>query len=173
MSQMKEIALENLPVNPFDMIGKEWMLITAKKGEQVNTMTASWGTMGVMWSHNVVCVFIRQSRFTKEFVDAADSFSISFFPESEKKTLAYLGSTSGRDEDKIAKAGYNVILEGETPYFAEAKTTLICKKLSKHSIGSEGMLDETILPKWYAGTDEGNYHDMYIGKIEKVLVKED
>ncbi|MDO4621271.1 MAG: flavin reductase [Lachnospiraceae bacterium] len=173
MSHMKEIALQDLPVNPFEMIGKDWMLITAKKDNQVNTMTASWGGMGVIWHHNVVYVFIRQSRFTKEFVDAADGFSVSFYPADEKRTLSYLGTVSGRDEDKIAKAGYTTAFDGEIPYFEEAKTVLICKKLSKHFLGGDGMLDETIIPNWYSGSDEGNYHEMYIGKIEKVLVKED
>ncbi len=173
MSKIKEIDLKDLSVNPFEMIGKEWMLITAKNGDKVNTMTASWGGMGVMWNHNVVFAFIRQSRYTKEFIDGSDSFSISFYPESEKKTLAYLGTASGRDEDKIEKAGYNVLFDDNTPYFEEAKVTFICKKLSRHYIGKEGMIDDNIVPKWYSGEDENNYHDMYIGTIEKVLVKED
>ncbi len=172
MSVFKEIELKELPVNPFEMIGKEWLLITAKKEDKVNTMTASWGSMGVMWGQNVVNVYIRKSRFTKEFIDSADHFSVSVYPESERKTLAYFGSTSGRDEDKIAKAGYTVACDQDVPYFEEAKVVLICKKLSKHSLGPEGMIDEEILPKWYSGNDEGNFHDMYIGKIEKVLVKE-
>ncbi|MDO4632470.1 MAG: flavin reductase [Eubacteriales bacterium] len=173
MSQVKEIELKDLPVNPFEMIGKDWMLVTAKKGDQVNTMTASWGGMGVLWGSDVVFVFIRQSRFTKEFIDAADHFSLSFLPESEKKAMGYLGRTSGRDEDKIAKVGYEVLMDGDTPYFAQAETTLICRKLSRHFLGQEGMIDEEIVPKWYAGADAENYHDLYVAKIEKVLVKED
>ncbi len=173
MSQFKEIALKELNANPFEMIGKDWVLITAKKDDQVNTMTASWGGMGVMWGSDVVFVFIRQSRFTKEFVEASDHFSVSLYPAEDKKALAYLGSKSGRDEDKIAKVGFTPVFTDDVPYFDQAKTVLICKKLSRHFIGGEGMIDEEIIPKWYANGDEGNYHDMYIGKIEKVLVKED
>ncbi len=127
MSQIKEIDVKDLSLNPFELIGKEWVLITAKNGDKVNTMTASWGGLGVIWNHNVVFAFIRQSRYTKEFVDESDSFSISIYPESEKKNLAYLGSTSGRDEDKIGKVGYEVLYDGETPYFKQAKMTFICK----------------------------------------------
>ena len=93
---------------PFEMIGKDWMLITAQKDGKVNTMTASWGGMGVIWNKNVAFVFIRPSRYTKEFVDNTDSFSLSFFGEEYKDKLTYLGRTSGRDENKIEKAGLTV-----------------------------------------------------------------
>ncbi len=173
MSTFKELSINDLKINPFEMIGHEWMLITAKHEEKINTMTASWGGMGVMWNHNVVFVFIRQSRYTKELIDNTDKFSLTFYPKNEKKTLAYFGTTSGRDEDKISKVGYHVIFDNDTPYFEEAKLTFICKKLSRHYIGKEGMLSDEINPKWYSGADENNYHDMYIGSIEKILVKEE
>ena len=71
----KEIAPEELMLNPFTKIGKEWMLITAgAMAEHCNTMTASWGAMGVMWGKNVVSVYIRPQRYTKEFVDAEERF---------------------------------------------------------------------------------------------------
>ncbi len=164
---MKEITTEEWGCNPFEAIGKQWMLITAAREDKVNTMTASWGGMGVLWGYNVVYIFVRQSRFTKEFIDASDTFSISFYPASEKKTLAYFGSTSGRDEDKIAKAGYHVVKDGGTPYFEEAETAIICTKLSKHPIRLEDMPEE-IRQKRYA---DGDYHDMYVGRIDKILVK--
>ncbi len=166
---MKEISAKELACNPFEAIGKQWMLITAAKGDKVNTMTASWGGMGVLWGSDVVYIFVRQSRFTKEFIDASSTFSLTFYPDSEKKTLAYFGSTSGRDEDKIAKAGYHVVRSGETPYFEEAETAIICTKISRHPIRLEDMPEE-IRQKWYA---DGDYHDMYVGRIDKILVKEE
>lgn len=165
---MKEITIKEWGVNPFTAIGKEWMLITAAKDGKVNTMTASWGGMGVIWGADVVYVFIRQSRFTKEFIDAADTFSLTFFPRNAQKALAYLGSHSGRDEDKIGKVGFHVVFNNGTPYFEEAQTTVICTKWSKHPIKLEDMPAD-VREKWYADND---YHDMYIGRIEKVLVKE-
>ncbi len=166
---MKEITTKELAYNPFEAIGKQWMLITAAKEDKVNTMTASWGGMGVLWGSDVVYIFVRQSRFTKEFIDASNTFSITFYPASEKSALAYFGSTSGRDEDKITKAGYHVTWDGETPYFEEAETAIICTKLSKHPIRLEDM-PETIRQKWYG---DGDYHDMYVGRIDKILVKND
>ena len=74
---MKQIKTEELTINPFQMIGKDWLLITAKKGDKVNTMTASWGGVGVMWGKPVAYLVIRDSRYTKEFVDAGDRLSVS------------------------------------------------------------------------------------------------
>ncbi len=165
---MKEISAKELAYNPFEAIGKQWMLITAARDGKVNTMTASWGGMGVLWGSDVVYIFVRQSRYTKEFIDASATFSITFYPASERKVLSYFGSTSGRDEDKIGKAGYHVVMSGETPYFEEAETAIICTKLSRHPIHLEDM-PEDIRQKWYA---DGDYHDMYVGRIDKILVKE-
>ena len=100
---MKEIKIEELQENPFKMIGKDWLLITAEKEGIANTMTASWGGLGVIWGKNTATVYIRHSRFTKEFVDYADSFSICVMPVKYRKELNYCGTISGRDENKIEK----------------------------------------------------------------------
>ena len=73
---MTEITCEALNENAFQMIGKDWLLLTAKKDGKVNTMTASWGGVGVMWGKQVAFLFIRPQRYTKEFVDAAAEMSI-------------------------------------------------------------------------------------------------
>lgn len=166
MKKFHEIAPEQLQKTPFQMIGKEWMLVTAKKGDKVNTMTASWGGLGVMWGKNVAFVVIRPQRYTKEFIDVSDSFSLSFLDETYKEKLSYLGSVSGRDEDKISKAGLTVAGENETPYFEEANTVLICKKLYQQEYRRECFLDSSICERWYPNSD---YHTMYVAEIEKVL----
>lgn len=168
MSDFKEIKSENLELNPFKRISKDWMLITAKKDDKVNTMTAGWGGLGVMWGKDVAFIVIRKSRFTKAFVDASDYFSLTFFADSYKKQLGYLGSVSGRDEDKILKSGLT-LTKDTTPYFEEGDLALICKKLYATDLGPEGFtigpeLDE----KWYADKD---YHVLYIGEIEKAYSK--
>ena len=62
----REIKIEELQFNPFTKIGKEWLLITAGDEEKHNTMTASWGGVGVLWGKNVVTTYIRPQRYTKE-----------------------------------------------------------------------------------------------------------
>ena len=128
----KEIQPEQFDKNAFQMIGKDWMLVTAEKDGKVNTMTASWGGAGVMWGKNVAFVVIRPQRYTKEFIDASDTFSLSILDNSYRKTLNYLGTVSGRDEDKIQKSGLTVEHSGNTPYFKEANTVLLLKKLYIH-----------------------------------------
>ena len=92
-------------------------------------MTASWGGLGVLWRKNVAFIFIRPQRFTKGFVDEAEKFSLTFFDESYRKQLSYLGTVSGKDENKIEKAELTVEHENGAPIFKEAETVIICRKL--------------------------------------------
>lgn len=150
------------------MIGKDWLLITAGKDGKTNTMTASWGGVGINWGKPVVYVFIRPQRYTKEFVDAADTFSLSVLPEKFRKQLSYLGTVSGRDEDKIKKAGLTVVHEEATPCFEEADLVFICKKLYAQELKPECFIDKECDEKWFADKD---YHTMYVAEIISVLEK--
>lgn len=169
MNNFKEIKPEELDKSPFQLIGKEWMLITAKKDNKVNTMTASWGGFGVLWNKNVAFVFIRPQRYTKEFVDNSDGFSLTFFDKDYKKQMAYLGDVSGRDEDKISKSNLTVEYLDDIPYFGEANIAIICKKLYAQEIKPEYFISKEIDRATYPNKD---YHTMYVGEIKKVIVKE-
>ena len=163
----KEIKAEDLNFNPFKLIGSDWMLISAGDSQKFNTMTASWGGVGVLWGRNVVTTYIRPQRYTKEFVDNQELFSLSFF-DGYKKELGLLGSVSGRDEDKIKKSGLTPIFIDGVPAFDEAKIIIIAKNLYKESIKPECFFDNEPDEKWYP---EKDYHDMYIAEIQKVYVK--
>lgn len=163
-----QIDPKRLDFNPFGMIGDTWMLITAGDSEKANTMTASWGGAGVLWNKNVVTCYLRPQRFTREFIDAKEYFSISFLPEEYRKQLVYCGRVSGRDEDKIAGAGLTLCNDKAAPYFGEADTVLICKKVYVGEIKPEGIQ--------YPALDEANYpakdyHIVYIGEIVEALKK--
>ena len=82
-----------------------------------------------MWGKNVSFTVIRPQRYTKEFIDNSNYFSLCFFNNDYKKTLSYLGSVSGRHEDKIDKSKLNIINYNDIPFFSEAKLVLICKKI--------------------------------------------
>ena len=166
---MREILPKDLDKNVFNLIGNEWMLVAAQNEEgKVNAMTASWGGLGVMWGKNVCYVVIRPQRYTKEFVDNSEGFSLTFYAEDKKEMLGYMGRVSGRDEDKIKNAGLTTIVEEGIPYFEEAKITMLCKKLFKQRLSENAVLDKEILDKWYPNED---MHYLYIAEIEKVLVK--
>lgn len=167
MSDFRNIDIAEFKTKPFELKNK-WMLITAEKDGKVNTMTASWGGLGVMWNKEVAFVVIRPQRYTKEFVDSADSFSLSFFDESYKKDLAYLGKASGRDEDKIGNTKLTTVLDDNIPYFAEAETVILAKKLYMQPMGAEFFLDKDIIERWYP---ESDFHYLYIAEVTKILNK--
>ena len=168
MNNFKELtSIEEFKLNPF-LLKNKWMLITAEKNGVVNTMTASWGGFGVMWNKEVVFVVIRPQRYTKEFVDQAEMFSLSFFDESYKKDLSYLGKVSGRDEDKIAQTQLTTLIEDKTPYFGEAETVIFAKKMYVQPMDSKFLLEKEIDQRWYPQND---YHYLYIAEVCKILSK--
>ena len=169
MNNFKEQNIENFICNPFSKIGKEWMLITAGDQEKFNTMTASWGSLGVMWGKNVAFTFIRPQRYTKEFIDNNDTFSLCFFDERFKKNLSYLGSVSGKNEDKISKTDLTVDFIENTPYFKEASLVMICKKLYAQNLEPNCFIDKSLDNKWYENKD---YHTMYVSEIQKIFIKD-
>ncbi len=165
---MKEIDINDLKLNPFNKIGKEWMLITASDGEKTNTMTASWGGFGFLWNKNIAFIVLRPQRYTKEFVDKTNEFSLSFFDESYKKTLSYLGSVSGKNEDKISKSGLHLSFINNIPSFEEASMIINCKNLYKQNLLSECFIDTNIDEKNYPNKD---YHTLYFAEIKNIFVK--
>lgn len=171
----KEIPVEQLQMNPMTLIAREWMLVTAgNETRGYNTMTASWGHLGAIWGHShgypTSVIYVRPQRYTKEFVDREELYTLSFFSEDYKKALGYLGSHSGRDEDKVAKAGLTPVFEEDCTYFGEAKLVLVCRKLYCGTLQEECFFNPETVEENYPNRD---FHDFYIGEIVKVLVRED
>lgn len=164
----QKIDIQDLKMNPFVSIGKEWTLITAGDEKKVNTMTASWGGVGVLWNQDVVTVYIRPQRYTKEFVDKQNCFSLSFFNGNYKKELGVLGSVSGKDTDKIHDVGFHVTYIDGVPTFKEASTVFIVEKIYQDVIKSDCFIDSSLNDKNYPQQD---YHIVYIAKIKGVYVK--
>lgn len=170
---MKEISVNELTLNPMQKIAKEWMLVTAGSKEGgFNTMTASWGHLGSLWGQNggmpTAVIFIRPQRYTNEFLKKEAFFTLTFFPQENRKQLGYLGAHSGRDGDKIAEAGLTPCFVDGTVGFEEAELTLVCRKLYCSPIQEDGFVDKSILDEHYPQKD---YHDMYIAEIVKVYSK--
>lgn len=164
----KEINPADLAFNPFSRIGSDWMLITAGDEKKFNTMTASWGGAGVFWGKNVVTCYIRPQRYTKEFVDANDTFTLSFYGSEYKEALNLCGTVSGREHDKAAEAGLTPYFTDGTTAFEEAELIFVCRKIYQDEMPSENFIAKKNDAKWYPGKD---YHTMYMAEILKVLVK--
>ena len=145
----KKIDLSQLSFDPFTKIGKEWMLLTAGNKEKFNTMTASWGQMGVLWNKNVTA---------------------SFFKEEYRKALSFCGAHSGRDCDKVKETGLTPTEMGSGMSFEEADMVFVCRKLYSYDLKEEGFLTDDGIPEQFFGPQP--YHRAYIAEITAAYVKE-
>ena len=154
--------------NPFAMIGDQWMLITAGDADRCNTMTASWGGVGVLWQAPVATCYVRPQRYTKQFLDEQEYFTLTFFPEQYRKQLQLCGTKSGRDMDKVKECGFTVkTAQCGAPYFEQAELVIVCRKRYVQDFGPAA-IPEDVKEKQYPNKD---YHTMYIGEIVEVLSK--
>ncbi len=168
MHTFQPYPIDLIEFDPFTKIGNEWMLITAKEGNKVNAMTASWGGVGVLWGKNTAFIFVRNSRYTKELIDKGSHFSLTFFDSTYKSALKYFGMVSGRREDKISNAKMHINYYEEIPFIDEGNFVICCKKMSATPILSEQFLNPDIQKQWYA---DGDYHTMYVGEILQILAR--
>ena len=168
MHTFQPYPIDVLEMNPFTKIGKEWALVTAGNKSKCNTMTVSWGGVGVLWGKNVVYIFIRDSRYTKEFIDNGDFFSISFLDNAYRDALNYCGAHSGRDADKFEEAGLTPAFRHSIPYPDEANFVILCKKMAAVPITEDSFVDPSISKKWYA---DGDMHTMYVGEIIDMMAR--
>ncbi|HOU68734.1 MAG TPA: flavin reductase [Paludibacteraceae bacterium] len=169
MENFKSINPKEINENAVKMIGDRWMLITAGKSDSFNTMTASWGTIGFLWGKPVVYIFIRPQRHTFGFVEKENEFTLSFFSEEYRKALNICGSTSGRDCNKVEKAGLSPIFtEKGNVSFKEANMVLECRKLYSDYIKPESFVDPSIVAQFYKAND---FHKVYVAEITGVYQK--
>jgi flavin reductase (DIM6/NTAB) family NADH-FMN oxidoreductase RutF len=166
----RKVDITELKFNPFTKIGKEWMLLTGGNMQDFNTMTASWGQLGVLWNKNVFTCYIRPNRHTFGFVENGESFTASFYGEEYRKALSFCGSHSGRDCYKAKETGLTPAeFEGNVA-FAEADMVFVCRKLYSYDLAKEGFLTDDGLPEQFFAKDP--YHRAYISEITAVYVKE-
>jgi len=161
---MERIEPNKLTEIFFETISKEWMLIAAGDKDKFNMMTANWGGIGYLWNKPVVYVFVRPERYTFEFTEKQDYFTISFLGNENKEIHAVCGSKSGRNIDKVAETGLIPhFTELGNVTFEQSRLTLECKKLYSDVIKEENFIDQDIFEKWY--TIKGNPHIMYVAEI--------
>ncbi len=166
--ELADFDVESLEENVFRRIGEEWMIISAGDDSGFNMMTASWGGLGVLWGRRVSFCFVRPSRYTYEFMERAEVFSLSYFAEEYRATLSYCGEHSGREVDKAAETGLTPIRDPlGAVYFSEAELVLVSRKIYFQDIVPNHFLDEAIAENY----PDGDYHRMYIGEIIRSLRK--
>lgn len=162
----KELSVYDIQDNPFKLIADDWMLVTAGNLQKFNTMTASWGTLGELWNKKVAFCFVRPTRHTYEFMNATNTYTLSFFAEKYRSALDYCGRHSGRKVDKIAKTGLTPVeWESQAVYFQQARLVLICKKVYTQDIDPALFIDPVI----HDAYPKKDYHRMYVGEIIRCL----
>jgi flavin reductase (DIM6/NTAB) family NADH-FMN oxidoreductase RutF len=158
-----------LETSVFDLIGKEWMLITAGEIDDFNTMTASWGGLGYLWNLPVSFCFVRPQRHTYGFMERSSFYTLSFYAEAYRDVLQFCGTHSGRNVDKVAETGVTPLADDSgAVYFAEARRVLVCRKLYAQDLTGEGFVDHDIRDQVYAAED---YHRVYVGEVVRVLAR--
>lgn len=169
MNGYKKISPSEIKGNPFTLIGEEWMLITAGDMHNYNTMTASWGGFGVLWHKNICTIYVRPQRYTFEFLEKNEIFTLSFFDSRYREALKFCGTKSGRDYNKAGEAGLTpAVTEMKSTGFNESKLIIECRKIYFQDIVPENFLDDSII-KNYSNSD---FHRIYIGEILNIYIKE-
>lgn len=153
--------------NIFKIVGKDSALLAAGTISNFNVMTIGWATLGVLWSRNVLICFVRPSRYTYEFMEKSDVFTVSFYDESYDNKLRYLGSHSGRDEDKVKKCNLTPVKAGDGVTFEEARLTFVCKKLYYQDLDKD-LIPAAVKVRYYPKDD---YHRAYVVEIIDYLKK--
>lgn len=167
---MKTIAPAQIADNFIDIIGREWMLVTAGTPENFNMMTASWGGAGYLWNKPVATIFVRPERYTYEFIEKTGRFSLSFLGDEHKGVHKVTGSKSGCDTDKVAEAGLHPLFtETGGIFYEETRLGLECKVLYADRIEASNFLDPALAGQWYGA--KGGFHKMYVAEITAAYVK--
>ncbi len=166
-TKFRSIKPDSIKDNVFKLIGKDWMLVTAGTKDSFNIMTASWGGMGVLWDKKVSIVFIRPTRYTFEFLEKSEVYTLSFLEEQYRDILMYCGTNSGRDVNKVAETSLTPVFGIGSLHFAEPRLVLEIKKIYFQEITPERFLDKAI-PQYYPKKD---YHRVYVGEIIQCLTR--
>lgn len=161
----RQIPIDAFCLPSFRVFESRWLALTvgAFTPGTFNAMTVAWGSLGFMWGKPYAQVVVRPSRHTYQMIEEYETFTLSVFPESYRDTLSYLGSVSGRDEDKISKCGLTPIpvQNIDAPGYAEAELVFACKKMYYEDVNPDHFLDPAIKAHY----PDGDYHRSYYGEI--------
>lgn len=164
----------------FDLFKNQWALVAAGTVDHFNACTVGWGSLGTLWSRagkegHSVTVYIHPARYTKELLMENDKFTVSFFPEKYKAALGYMGSHTGRKENKAESAGLTPVAMDGSVGFKEATLTFVCRKIYAHQFAREDIAQDIqehykANPKAFPVDEKGEWqpHFVFVGEITEV-----
>ena len=170
-------------IDAFDYAGhicksmKKGILLTTKAGETVNTMTIGWGTIGIEWNKPIFIAYVRETRYTKQFLEETGEFTVNIpYGEVDQKILAYCGTKSGRETNKIRDLGLTLVDSDviQVPGILELPLTLECKIIYKQKQDLR-CLPQSVIDRFYPVVDEDgfrDYHIAYYGEIVNAYLAE-
>jgi flavin reductase (DIM6/NTAB) family NADH-FMN oxidoreductase RutF len=168
MNEFKKIKLDDIEFDANKMFDKNWaVLVASKKDKSTNCLTISWGAYGELWGKKIMIAFVRPERYSHEFIDDSEYFSINFFDEKYRDNTLYLGTHSGRDEDKVSKVNFHYINGEKCKYFDEANLVFILRKIYFDDFKKDNFVDKSIIKNIYG--ENGQLHTFYIGEIVDIL----
>lgn len=158
--------MKEFNVSAFDCFDKGWAVLSAGNMDDYNCMTISWGSLGTLWRRPVVTVYVRPSRYTWEYMEKNEFFTVSFFDGRCREDLTTLGTLSGREGDKVSKTSLTpepVFTAGVT--FKEAGRSLICRTIYRQELDRDSMCKEIL--EGFNIMEEPHY--MYIGEVMDII----
>ena len=169
-----KIKFQEIP--PLDFISgnfrlwdENWLLLTCGDFSlgKYNAMVVSWGSFGILWNKPMAMVVVRPTRHTFEFINAYETFSLCVFSEKYRPALNLLGSTSGRDSDKIKASDLTptASLSIAAPIFKEAELVFECRKMYWEDLDPKHFLDADIEKNY----PEKDYHRMVLGEVVRIF----
>lgn len=142
---------------------KEGAFLTVKAGKQLNTMTIGWATIGFAWRKPIMMVMVRNSRHTFSLIEKAADFTVSVPTGEMKKEIAFCGTKSGRDVDKLKECGLKSAPSRKvvSPIIQIPGIHFECRIVYKNAIDPARLSREydPIYP-------EMDYHTLYFGEIQ-------
>ena len=169
MSEFKLCSIVDLDKSFSELIGKRYALVTASSDGELNMMTASWGSMGIMWNKNIVNMVVRPSRHTYKLLCNNDYFTLNFLAEGNDEIYKFCGTKSGRDYNKATETGLiPVELDNSVFAFDKSEYVFVCKKLYAQPMSRDYFINSDYGKKTYPDDD---IHTMFIAEIEKIYVK--
>ena len=157
--------MKDFNVNAFKIFEDDWALAAAGVEGDYNAMTIAWGGLGTLWGRPAATVYVKKNRYTHDFMEKNDWFTVSFFPEKYRKALGYMGAHSGRDGDKAAAAGLTPVYLDNAVTFREASVTLLCRKMYAHDFDVDAVPAD--VKETYYRTEPA--HTMYVGEVVEIL----
>ena len=167
-------AQEEQGFKKFDVVkdfadnGFQWFrdaqLLAAGDKEKSNAMTIGWGSVGTLWQKPALTVYVAEKRYTKEFLDKAEYFTVMSFDVENSKVLTYMGTKSGRDGDKAQALGLHTAYTANgTPYYTEATMVIECKIMYAAPFDPSGFKSD--VPKNMYSRFPAGVHSMYVGEV--------